>query len=233
MVKLIDTPSPNHEPRADGLAVDMLVVHYTGMTSAEAALERLCDPAAKVSAHFLIDEDGAVHRLVAEDRRAWHAGVSAWRGETDVNRRSIGIELVNPGHEYGYRPFPQAQMGAFRALAAEILSRHPIPARNVVGHSDVAPARKSDPGEFFDWRGLAADGIGLWPEEADMLELDASHLSALLADIGYDTQDLVATVRAFQRHYRPERANGRIDPETARLIAGLHALACGPHRPSG
>jgi len=228
MVDLIDTPSPNHETRADGLAVDMLVVHYTGMTSARAALERLCDPEAKVSAHYLIDEDGAVHRLVAEDRRAWHAGVAAWRGETDVNGRSIGIELVNPGHEYGYRPFPDAQMDSFRELAAGILTRHSIPARNVVGHSDVAPTRKSDPGEFFDWRGLAAIGIGLWTEPAEMLDLDPAHLRALLADIGYDTEDLPATVRAFQRHYRPERANGRIDPETARLIAGLHALACGP-----
>ncbi len=224
---MIETPSPNHEARAAGLCVDMLVVHYTGMASAEAALDRLCDPDAKVSAHYLIDEGGAVHRLVAEDRRAWHAGVAKWRGETDINGRSIGIELVNPGHELGYRAFPDAQMEAFRTLAADILRRHPIPARNVVGHSDVAPTRKGDPGEFFDWRGMAAAGIGLWPEAAERLELDPNRTAALLGEIGYDTDDLAAAVKAFQRHYRPERPNGRIDPETARLIAGLHALACG------
>jgi N-acetylmuramoyl-L-alanine amidase len=226
MAKIVETPSPNHESRADGLPVDMLVVHYTGMTSAKAALERLCDPDAKVSAHYLIDEDGTVHRLVAEAQRAWHAGVSMWRGETDVNGRSIGIELVNPGHEFGYRPFPAPQMDAFRALASEIVDRHPIPARNVVGHSDVAPTRKSDPGEFFDWRGLSAVGIGLWPEPADHLEQDPARIAALLAEIGYDIVDLTAAIRAFQRHFRPARPNGRLDPETARLVSGLHTLAC-------
>ncbi len=226
VAEMIDTPSPNHEPRADGVAIDMLVVHYTGMASAEAALARLRDPVAKVSAHYLIDEAGAIHRLVAEDRRAWHAGVAFWRGETDVNGRSIGVELVNPGHEFGYRPFPPAQMAAFRNLASGILARHPIPARNVVGHSDVAPTRKSDPGEFFDWRGLAADGIGLWPEPADHLEQDPARTAALLGEIGYDIGDLAAAVKAFQRHFRPPRPNGRIDPETARLVAGLHAIAC-------
>ena len=226
-MNVIETPSPNHEPRASGLVVDILVVHYTGMTSATAALERLCDPAAKVSAHYLIDEAGTVHRMVAEDRRAWHAGVSMWRGEADVNGCSIGVELVNPGHEFGYRPFPEAQMDAFRELATGIIARHPIPARNVVGHSDVAPTRKSDPGEFFDWRGLAADGIGLWPEPADHLEQDPARTAALLAEIGYDISDQAAALRAFQRHFRPARPNGRMDPETARLVAGLHALACG------
>jgi N-acetylmuramoyl-L-alanine amidase len=229
---LIETPSPNHGPRADGLPIDTLVVHYTGMTSAAAALERLCDPVAEVSAHYLIDETGVVHRLVAEERRAWHAGVSAWRGETDINGRSIGIELVNPGHEFGYRPFPDAQMDAFRTLALEIIGRHPIEARNVVGHSDVAPTRKSDPGEFFDWQGLAADGIGLWPTPADHLEQDKGRMAALLAEIGYDIRDCSAAVRAFQRHFRPARPNGRMDPETARLVAGLHAMVCGQHTTS-
>lgn len=223
---MIETPSPNHGPRAVGLPIDMLVVHYTGMTSADAALERLCDPAAEVSAHYLIDEAGVVHRLVAEERRAWHAGVSMWRGETDINGRSIGIELVNPGHEFGYRPFPDAQMDAFRSLAFEIIARHPIEARNVVGHSDVAPTRKSDPGEFFDWQGLAAAGIGLWPMPADHLEQDQGRTATLLGEIGYDIGDLSAAIRAFQRHFRPARPNGRMDPETARLVAGLHALAC-------
>ena len=221
---MIETPSPNFEPRPPGTAIDMLVVHYTGMLSAEAALRRLCDPEAKVSAHYLIDEDGMMHRLVAEDMRAWHAGVSSWRGATDINSRSIGIELVNPGHEFGYRAFPDAQLAAFRDLSLEILARHPIPAGNVVGHSDVAPTRKTDPGEFFPWREMAAAGIGLWPEDADHLEMDAAALSALLAEIGYDVADFTAALKAFQRHFRPERVNGRIDPETARRVVGLGAL---------
>jgi len=221
---VIETPSPNFEPRPKGTAIDMLVVHYTGMLSADAALERLCDPDAKVSAHYLIDEDGTTHRLVAEDMRAWHAGVSSWRGATDINSRSIGIELVNPGHEFGYRAFPDAQLAAFRDLSLEILARHPIPAGNVVGHSDVAPTRKADPGEFFPWREMAAAGIGLWPEDADHLEMDTAALSALLAEIGYDVADFTAALKAFQRHFRPERVNGRIDPETARRVVGMGAL---------
>src|SRR5262249_42163258 len=145
--------------------IDMLVLHYTGMQSAAAAIDRLCDPAAKVSAHYLIEEDGTAWRLVDETRRAFHAGVSFWQGTTDVNSASIGIELVNPGHEWGYRPFPDAQMQTLETLAQEILRRHAIPPDRVVGHSDVAPARKQDPGELFDWRRLADAGIGLWPEE--------------------------------------------------------------------
>ncbi len=143
----------------------MLVLHYTGMQTAAAALARLCDPAAKVSSHYLVDEDGAVHALVEEQNRAWHAGVSFWRGATGLNDRSIGIEIVNPGHEFGYRPFPPVQMRAVRALCHGILARWPgIVARNVVAHSDIAPNRKQDPGELFDWRGLAQAGIGLWTD---------------------------------------------------------------------
>ncbi len=169
---IVDRPSANFDARPEGAAVDILVVHYTGMETAEAALDRLMDPAAKVSAHYLIDEDGTLYRLVEEDRRAWHAGVASWRGATDVNARSIGIELVNPGHEFGYRPFPEAQTGALIDLAADIVARHRIPARNVVGHADVAPRRKMDPGELFDWPRLAAAGIGLWPEESDTCIMD-------------------------------------------------------------
>ncbi len=216
--------SPNFEPRPDGVAIDMLVVHYTGMRSADEALQRLCDPDAKVSAHYLIDEDGTLHHLVAEDQRAWHAGVASWRGAANINDRSIGIELVNPGHEFGYRPFPEPQLAAFEELAAAILARHPIPAGNVVGHSDVAPTRKTDPGEFFDWRRMATAGIGLWPQPAEHREDDQSRLADMLRDIGYDIEDFSAAVRAFQRHFRPERMNGRIDPETARLVAGLRAM---------
>ncbi len=158
--QVTDHPSPNFGPRPDGIVIDMLVIHYTGMPSGAAALRRLCDPVAEVSAHYLIEEDGRLFRLVGEAERAWHAGVASWRGESNINDRSIGIELVNPGHDYGYRPFPAAQMAALIALAGDILTRHPILTRNVVGHSDVAPSRKQDPGELFDWHALAAAGIG-------------------------------------------------------------------------
>jgi len=213
---MIETPSPNFGPR-NGQTVDMLVLHYTGMPSAAQALARLCDPAAEVSAHYLIDEDGAVHALVDEAMRAWHAGRSFWRGATDVNSRSIGIELVNPGHEFGYRPFPEAQIAALTELAQGILARHPIPAHNVVGHADVAPARKQDPGELFPWRRLAAAGIGLWPEPAEPI----ADAMAALAAFGYDIADPPAAVTAFQRHFRPARVDGVADEECRRLLAGL------------
>jgi len=146
---VIDMPSPNFGPRRGG-PVDMLILHYTGMNSAEDALARLCDPAAEVSAHYLIDQRGIIYRLVDEQCRAWHAGIACWAGETDINNRSIGIELVNPGHEFGYEPFPPRQMAALIALGQAIVERHPIPPWRVLGHSDVAPARKTDPGELFD-----------------------------------------------------------------------------------
>jgi len=212
---MIHTPSPNFGPRPVG--IDMLVLHYTGMTSAAAALARLCDPAAEVSAHYLVDEDGTVHAMVAEEMRAWHAGRSWWRGETDVNSRSIGIELVNPGHEFGYRPFPPAQIAALVDLAQGILARHPIPPRNVVGHADVAPSRKQDPGELFPWATLAAAGIGLWPEP-DAATDDAV---AMLEAYGYDTSDPTAAITAFQRHFRPARVDGVVDGETVALLAGV------------
>jgi N-acetylmuramoyl-L-alanine amidase len=203
----------------------MLVLHYTGMESAEAALARLCDPAVDVSAHYMIDEDGHVFRLVDERERAWHAGVASWRGAGGINARSIGIELVNPGHEFGYRPFPKAQMAALIELAGDILARHPgIPPRNVVGHSDVAPTRKMDPGELFDWRMLADYGIGLWPDEGDAAPLDADAVCTMLAGYGYSIADRIAAIKAFQRHFRPERVNGRIDFETVRRLVGLLAL---------
>lgn len=213
--------SPNFDDRPPGVPVDMLVLHYTGMRSAAEALARLTEAQAKVSAHWLIDEDGTIVRLVPEERRAWHAGVSFWRGVRDINARSIGIELVNPGHEFGYRAFPQPQIAALTQLAGDILGRWPIPARNVVGHADVAPRRKLDPGELFDWRGLARAGIGLWPAEADDCILDEDAVREMLSEIGYETDDLFATLRAFQRHFRPARVNGRIDWETARLARSL------------
>jgi N-acetylmuramoyl-L-alanine amidase len=195
----------------------MLVLHYTGMADAPSALARLCDPATEVSAHYLIEEDGRVFAMVPEDRRAWHAGVSSWRGHTDINSRSIGIELVNPGHEHGLRPFPNAQMTALLALTRAILARHPIPPRNVVGHSDVAPGRKIDPGELFDWGWLAAHGVGLWPSAPAA----PGPVPEMLARYGYAPgPDALA---AFQRHFRPRRIDGVSDIETAGLLAGLLA----------
>jgi N-acetylmuramoyl-L-alanine amidase len=201
----------------------MLIFHYTGMDGCEEARERLCDAAAKVSAHYLIDEDGTTYALVPEARRAWHAGAAAWRGHSDVNGRSIGIELVNAGPEHGYLPFPERQMEALRDLAQGILSRHPIPPRNVIGHSDVAPTRKIDPGALFDWPGLAALGIGLWPGPGDapVEAMDDDAFAAALADYGYDTTDLAAAITAFQRHFRPQRMDGIIDAETGARLHGL------------
>jgi N-acetylmuramoyl-L-alanine amidase len=197
----------------------MLVLHYTGMEDAGAAFARLCDAAAQVSAHYLIDEDGRVHRLVDESNRAWHAGLGFWRGERDINGRSIGIELANPGHEFGYREFPELQMQALIDLSLEILGRHTIPARNVVGHSDIAPDRKLDPGEFMDWQRLAEARIGLWPEEA--AEPSENPLQDL-ANYGYDISTR-HVISAFQRRYRPACIDGLADPHTRRIIAGLLA----------
>lgn len=222
-----DLSSPNFDERPAGTVVDMLVLHYTGMQSAAAALARLTDPAAMVSAHYLIEEDGTIVHLVDEEMRAWHAGASFWRGATDINARSIGIELVNPGHEFGYRAFPREQMAGLVDLALGILARWPIPARNVVGHADVAPRRKLDPGELFDWPQLAQAGIGLWPAEADECIRDEDAVRAMLAAIGYETENLFATLKAFQRHFRPERVNGRLDWQTARLARGMCTMLAG------
>lgn len=213
--------SPNFNDRPPGMPIDMLVLHYTGMESCDVALKRLCDPDAKVSAHYLIDEDGTVHRLVDEDKRAWHAGISWWGGAMDVNGRSIGIELVNPGHEFGYRAFPDAQMTALEALAGAILKRHAIQPQNVVGHADVAPARKQDPGELFDWKRLADHGIGLWVEDAEPLEATAEDVTVMLTAYGYDVSDLAAAVTAFQRHFRQSEINGLPDDETVGVLKAL------------
>ena len=211
--------SPNQDARPPGISVDMLVLHYTGMQSAQAAIDRLCDPAARVSAHYVVDESGTVHALVPEDARAWHAGVSSWRGHMDLNDRSVGIEIVNPGHEWGYRPFPALQMAAVCELCLAILGRHPIPPRNVVGHSDVAPDRKQDPGELFDWPGLAKNGVGLWPDQdaAPVVDVDRA-----LATIGYGLSS--DAVRAFQRHWRPSAVTGLADRETRARLGGLLML---------
>lgn len=230
-----DLPSPNQDDRPDRCHIDMVILHYTGMNTAREAIDRLRDPAAKVSSHYLVDEDGNVLRLVPEARRAWHAGVSAWRGQRALNSRSIGIEIINPGHTLGYRDFPVLQLASVCDLCLEILSRHDVPARNFVAHSDVAPDRREDPGEKFDWEGLARNGVGLWPAEVPDLGTagavrDATALRdvrAALAHIGYEVAAegaldpaLAAVLRAFQRHWRPEAVTGQADAGTlARLLA--------------
>ena len=204
----------------------MLVLHYTGMRTGAEAIARLRDPVAKVSSHYVIEEDGRIFRLVPEDRRAAHAGASHWRGQEALNARSIGIEIVNPGHEWGYRPFPALQMAAVCELCLGILGRHGIPPRNVVAHSDIAPDRKEDPGELFDWEGLARNGVGLWPQ-GDGTPPDDAAVLPLLGAIGYRT-DLppAMLVTAFQRHWLPGRADGIADAATRARIAAV-AASCG------
>jgi N-acetylmuramoyl-L-alanine amidase len=223
-MRIRDLPSPNQDDRPAGQAIDMLVLHYTGMESGQAAIDRLRDPLAAVSSHYVVEEDGTVFRLVEEERRAWHAGISHWRGASGLNGRSIGIEIVNPGHEFGYRPFPALQMAAVCDLCLDILARHPIAARDVVAHSDVAPDRKEDPGELFDWQGLAANGVGLWPgNAAPQAKGDAIEL---LGAIGYRMDlPLPVLLRAFQRHWRPSRVDGQLDGATLRRLRTVAAAA--------
>jgi len=221
MSEIIDCPSPNFDARA--LPVSMLVLHYTGMPDAAGAIARLCDPEAKVSAHYLVAEDGQLLRLVAEENRAWHAGRGRWRGVTDVNSASIGIEIVNPGHEYGYRPFPEQQMDSLIPLVADIVRRRSIGPAWVVGHSDVAPARKQDPGELFDWARLAKLGLVLPRPTRNLVDptwTDAGFLLAL-ERFGYDVSDRRAAVVAFQRRFRPELIDGIIDGESRAILLGL------------
>lgn len=235
-MNVVEAPSPNFNPRT--VPPDTLVLHYTGMETGEAALERLRDPEAKVSSHYLVEEDGRIFRLVPEERRAWHAGVSYWKGQRNLNDTSIGIEIVNPGHEWGYRPFPEAQIAAVIALVADIRTRWTIDDDRIVGHSDIAPDRKIDPGELFPWKRLAEAGHGLWAEAppapgAPIGEGEEGAavfaLQAGLTRLGFDLppsgkfdKDTTTVVSAFQRHWRPERFNGVADGETrARLIALL------------
>lgn len=239
-MNLIDAPSPNFDPRT--VTPSVLVLHYTGMQSGEEAIARLRDPEARVSSHYVVEEDGRVFRLVPEERRAWHAGVSFWRGRRNVNGDSIGIEIVNPGHEWGYRAFPDAQVAAVIELVADIRTRWMIEDRDIVGHSDVAPGRKEDPGELFPWKRLAEAGHGLWAEAPAAPGQPIGEgeegaavfaLQAGLTRLGYDLPpsgtfdaDTAAVVRAFQRHWRPERVDGIADGETrARLIALLRLSA--------
>jgi len=239
---LISAPSPNFDARR--MPPDMIVLHYTGMESGEGALARLSDPAAKVSAHYLVEEDGRIFALVPEARRAWHAGASFWRGERDINAASVGIEIVNPGRDLGYRPFPDQQIDALIELLADIRSRWTIPDERILGHSDIAPTRKIDPGELFPWRRLALEGHGLWVEPpaapgAPLTDgdegLGVMALQGALARLGYESpstgrfEEATATlVRAFQRHWLQSRCDGVADGDTrARLMALLRLAGTG------
>lgn len=221
-MRIVSCASPNHDARPQGGPIDILVLHYTGMKTADEALARLTDPVARVSAHYTIGSDGRVFAHVPEDRRAWHAGASYWSGERNVNARSIGIELVNPGHEFGYMPFPREQIGALIDLARGILGRHPIPTHRVIGHSDVAPARKTDPGELFPWKQLAEFGVGLWPSGNGVNDRAAGDLARFGYGLPPEVETPEATViTAFQRHFRPTRIDGVWDGECAKILGAL------------
>lgn len=241
-LSVVEHASPNFDIRKS--TIDMLVVHYTGMKTAEESLARLCDATieSKVSAHYLIEEDGRTHRLVAEEDRAWHAGVAYWAGERDINSRSIGIELQNPGWEFDYHPFPEPQMAAFLELARDLIARHRISPFRMLGHSDVAPYRKADPGELFDWERCAKAGVGFWPTLAPgvrpepplFVPFEAGGASVhaaqdALGAIGYECDahgrfdaKTMMVITAFQRHWRPARVDGVLDPDT---IARIQAVA--------
>jgi N-acetylmuramoyl-L-alanine amidase len=237
-MKIIERPSPNFNERVGEGVPDILIMHYTGMQSCAAAVGRLTDAASRVSSHYTVDEDGTIYRHVAEEKRAWHAGVSLWRGASDINSRSVGIEIVNPGHEFGYRAFPDVQIEAVLALGQAIVARQGIPPRNVIGHSDIAPGRKTDPGELFPWKQLAHAGLGVWVEakagrEASLARPDAGarvgELQMLLVRYGYGLEitsvydeptELV--VSAFQRHFRPARFDGVADAETLAILRALN-----------
>jgi N-acetylmuramoyl-L-alanine amidase len=235
-------PAPNREPRRNGREPDLLLLHYTGMDSAEAALDWLTREESKVSCHYLVDEDGNVTQMVREGERAWHAGQSLWAGETDINSCAIGIEIHNPGHDIEYRDFPEAQMRAVEALCLDILARHTIRPERVLAHSDIAPGRKRDPGEKFDWGRLARAGIGHWVEPAPLGDDPGlgpgdegeavTKLQQDLAAYGYGVEitstygrGLENVVEAFQRHFRPERVDGRADASTRDTLVRLLAAA--------
>jgi N-acetylmuramoyl-L-alanine amidase len=233
--------SPNHDARMS--RIDILLLHYTGMTTEEEALARLVDPEAKVSSHYFIYEDGRIVQMVPEARRAWHAGAASWKGAIDINSRSIGIEIAKPGPEFGYRDFPHPQIESTIALCRDILARHSIPRERVLAHSDVAPTRKNDPGEKFPWAWLAAEGIGVWVEPAPIVAgralakddhgVKVEDLQLKLARFGYAAEvtrfyddQTESLVTAFQRHFRPERVDGLADPSTVetlkRLLTATH-----------
>lgn len=221
MIELIESPSPNFDDRA--APVSIIVLHYTGMEDAASAIARLRDPEAKVSCHYLVSEDGQILRMVDETKRAWHAGRSSWRGIEDINSASIGIEIVNPGHDFGYRPFPDQQIDALIPLVASIKERYGITRGNVVGHSDIAPTRKRDPGELFPWGKLARLRLALPRPTKNLMDPNWTDGGFLLAleRFGYDVSDPMAAIVAFQRRFRPELIDGEIDGECRSLLLAL------------
>jgi len=225
MTAIIQTPSPNFGERRGAKEVTCLVLHYTDMTSSKAALDRMCDPETEVSAHYLIDEDGGIYQLVDEAKRAWHAGLSFWDGESDVNSVSIGIELANSGHTNGLTPFPAQQIKNLFRLSKEICARQNIPSHRVIGHSDIAPGRKVDPGPLFPWVKLAEMGLGLWPEVANSnfpISTIEDMIAENLAKLGYDVTDISQTISAFQLHYRSDKFDGIADDETKAILHDIH-----------
>ena len=226
---ILKARSPNFDERKGVSKPSLVILHATFRKTADEAAQYytgdvLDEAAGPISPHYMVTKDGLIWQFVAEDKRAWHAGKSYWRGERDINSRSIGIELVNPGHEFGYRPFPERQMSAVVDLARSVLARYPIPPRNVVGHSDVAPTRKQDPGELFDWPRLARHGLGVWPREVAEpgVTPDLDWFLTRLERAGYCSNvDPTALLTAFQRRYRPEAVTGTPDTGTAARLTGL------------
>lgn len=218
-MKIIKAPSPNFNERP--LPVDSIIIHYTDMLSAQKAIEWLVNPDSQVSCHYLIDEKGMVYQLVEEDKRAWHAGESYWQGRTNLNDCSIGIELANPGHTNGYTPFPEVQIDALINLCKEIKTRWGIPSSRILGHSDIAPQRKQDPGHLFPWERLAQVELGLWPTGEKNHK--TGDLMKMLSEIGYETTSPDHTLKAFQRHFQPHKIDGVADEETYSLLYGMKA----------
>ena len=233
--------SPNFEPRGAGTKPNILLLHYTGLASCAQAIDWLKRPASKVSCHYVIDESGHITQMVAEAMRAWHAGVSYWSGERDINSASIGIEIHNPGHDGSYPEFTEPQMAAVEALCRDIIARNGLRPERVLAHSDVAPARKRDPGEKFDWARLAGAGVGHWVEPVPCDPADqglgvgdsrpsVAGMQVMLSRYGYGIEPTGAydrttelVVRAFQRHFRPARVDGRLDLSTTATLERLHA----------
>ena len=248
-LEIIQAPSANFNERLHPL--DMLVLHYTGMKDGPSALARMReDREPRVSAHYMVEEDGRIFQLVQEDKRAWQAGRSWWQGDEDLNSRSIGIEIVNPGHEWGYRPFPEPQIVSVIELCRDILARWPIPQNRIVAHSDIAPDRKEDPGELFPWKRLSEHGIGLWPEPArpepwmmhgaamgdagmtvDGFRNDLATIGYRIAREGSYDEAMAAVVRAFQRRWRPMRITGEGDSETITLAHAVAVMSQGVTEP--
>jgi len=242
MVAIVKRPSPNFNARPEGRQPDMLLMHYTGMKTGGEALARMCDGDSQVAAHYMVDIDGTIYQLIDETERAWHAGVASWGSESNINSASIGVEIVNPGHEFGYTPFPDVQMAAVTALSKEIIERHNIKPVHVLGHSDVAPTRKQDPGELFNWQMLAQEAVGFWPQNvvvgnedplsSGMVRDQVTVLQEQLVAIGYSLDitgcydiTTIAVVTAFQRHWRQSKIDGVADAETqATMRAVSHAV---------